>query len=128
VPQRADQFLNASITIVMVVLAFLALDDITTDHDTNFVVERTMVIVADAWFVLVAWRVLRLGHRGLGGLSIAVAIAAAVAQWMVGPGTAPFRAEYLLTVLGLAWFAMLAGTLAWIGWREAHTPATRVSR
>ena len=44
------------ISVVAVILAWMALDDITTDRDENFVLEWAMVAASVAWF---AWLALR---------------------------------------------------------------------
>ena len=50
-----------TVSLILLGLAWLALDDITTGNQPHFVVEWTMVAAAAAWFVaLAAWR---LQHR-----------------------------------------------------------------
>ena len=61
---------DAVITLVAVVLTFVALDDITTDKAESFVAERIALIACTAWFALVAWRLMRQGHGIVGGLSL----------------------------------------------------------
>ena len=120
---RADLRRDAFITIVAVVLAFLALDDITTDNARSFLIERTALAACAGWFVIVASRLLRQRHWGIGALSLGLIAAAALAQRAIGPGTAPFSVASLATVGGLAWFAVLSGILV----RLACRPGTRTA-
>jgi len=104
---------DAIITLVAVFLAFGALDDITTDHDTSFVFERAALIMCTGWFLVLAWRVSQLGRRALGRTSLAAALAVGLTQWAVGPGTAQSLVGYLVLLAGLGWFVLVAGILAW---------------
>ena len=103
---------DAALTLVAVVLAVLALDDITTDRASSFVVERVALAGCLLWFALLALRLVQQGRRVLGLSSIGVVIAIAVAQPGIGPGTIPSAPESLATFLGLAWFLLLSGMLA----------------
>jgi len=121
---RQDLLRDAALTFGAVVLAFLALDDITTDTATSFVFERTALAFCGVWLVIVAWRLLRGGHRVLGAISAVVVAGAAAAQPAVGPGTVPsFKFEYVATAGGLAWFLGLAGILASLAWRSGRRHA-----
>ena len=47
-------------TLLAAILAWMALDDITTDTSTrNFMLERIMLVGCGLWFVYVAWRLVR---------------------------------------------------------------------
>jgi hypothetical protein len=118
---RGDMLRDAGITVVAAALAFGALDDITTDADTNFVLERLAVIACAGWFVLVSWRLVLQGHRTLGGLSFVVAAIAAVAQSTLSQDMVfwPWT-RYVIAVLGLAWFMTLSGVLFWLGWQPSQ--------
>lgn len=54
---------HAALTIVALILAWLALDDLTTDASTNFWPERVALAACGAWLLFVAWRVLRASGR-----------------------------------------------------------------
>ena len=104
---------DAIIALAAVAVAWLALDDITTDTAGGFPLERIALLGCAAWFVVVAWRLVQQQRRILGVLSLGLAAAGALAQWAIGPGTVPsVRFEYLATVGGLAWFVMMAAILA----------------
>jgi peptidoglycan/LPS O-acetylase OafA/YrhL len=113
VPRRYSHFLrDAALTGAAVVLAFGALDDITTDRSTTFVVERTALACCGVWLLFVAWRLVRGGRRVLGAVSAIAVAAAAVAQPAIGQGMEQSYLPYLVTIAVLAWFLVLAGILA----------------
>lgn len=117
---------QAGITLAVVMLAVAALDDITTDTATAFPLERTALVGCGIWFLLVAMRLWRQGHRLIGVLSLTFLAAAALAQPMVGQGIAPTPLAYVayfVTVAALAWFLALAGTLAGFAWRQTRQAA-----
>jgi hypothetical protein len=114
---------DAVITLAVVALAVLALDDITTDSAQSFPLERTALVACAVWFSVVAWRLWRQGHRVLGVLSFGLVTIGALAQPTIGPDTAPMQLGYLATVGALAWFLLVAGVLAAFGWRLRHSHA-----
>jgi|KBSSwiStaDraftv2_1062776.scaffolds.fasta_scaffold1533659_2 peptidoglycan/LPS O-acetylase OafA/YrhL len=103
---------DAVLTGVAVLLAFAALDDITTDHDTSFTFERLLLAACALCLAFVASNLIRDDHRVLGGVSIAVLTIAAAAQFRVGQDTTGGRTEYLVVMAGLLWFLVLAVVLA----------------
>jgi len=112
------------ITIVAVIIAFLALDDISTDTATSFAVERGALVMCGVWFGLVSWRTRRLGRRGLRNVSLGVTVALALAQSAIGPGTVPsLQIASVVTLAGLGWFAVLAGILVRSDGRAGIQPA-----
>lgn len=114
---------DAVITLAVVALAVLALDDITTDSARDFPLERTALAVCAVWFSVVAWRLWAQGHRVLGVLSFSLVTIGALAQPAIGPGTVPMQLGYLATVGALAWFLVLAGVLTALAWRARHRHA-----
>jgi len=109
---------DGTLTLAAVLLALAALDDITTDHGASFYGERIALVVCALWFVIAGRRMSVYGSRPLGILSIAVAAAAAVAQFAIVPGTVPaLQISYLFTLLGLGWFTLLSAVLFWLSWR-----------
>jgi len=64
------------VTLVAMLLAGLALDDITTDSATRFPAEYSMLAVAGAWLLFVAWQLWRAGSRANAILTIASLAAA----------------------------------------------------
>jgi hypothetical protein len=108
-------------TFAALLLVFAAFDDITTDNATTSRVEYTFLVACSAWLAFVAVRLLRAGHRLLGGTSL-VALATGVwAQRAIGPGIVPgFWTEYVAASVAYLWFVALALGLIWRGWR--HRP------
>ena len=114
---------DAVITFAAVVFAVLALDDITTDTAPSFPLERTALVGCAVWFLVVAWRLWRQGHRVLGALSFGLLALAALAQPAIGPDTVPIQVGYLATVGALAWFLLVTGLLAGFAWRPKRSHA-----
>jgi hypothetical protein len=108
---------DAVITFAVVLLAVLALDDITTDTAPSFPLERTVLALCALWFLVVAWRLWRQGHRLFGLLSFGLVAIAALAQRAIGPGTVPLEFGYVATVGTLAWFLLVAAVFATFAWR-----------
>lgn len=97
------------ITLVVAVLASLALDDITTDNATRFPLEYGILTVAGAWGLFVAYNLLRTGHRAVGTASVlAVGAAAWVAFDGLGHkrdgGWSTFWPEYSVMLSTWLWF------------------------
>ena len=114
---------HAVITVAVVALAVLALDDITTDTATAFPLERTALAGCSIWFLLVAWQLWRQGHRVIGVMSLGLLTIAALAQPNVRPGIVPTQFAYLATIGALAWFLVIAVGLAGFAWRPARRRA-----
>ena len=64
------------VTLAAMALAWLALDDITTDNATRFPAEYSMLAVAGAWLLFIAWQLWRSGSRANSMLTIASLAAA----------------------------------------------------
>ena len=54
---RRDLLRNAALIFAAVILAFAALDDITTDIAATFTFERFGLAACAAWLLIVAWRI-----------------------------------------------------------------------
>jgi hypothetical protein len=119
-------FVQAAITFVVVVLAWLALDDITTDNSTGFLPEYRFLAGAGAWCLFVAYTLLRKGRRAIGGASVvAVAAAALVAFDGLGHkrdgGWSAFWPEYSVMLATWLWFLALSIILFALGRRARPT-------
>jgi hypothetical protein len=104
---------QGAITLVVVVLASLALDDITTDNSAAFLPEYGMLAAAGAWGLFVAYTLLRTGHRFVGTMSmVAVGAAAWVAFDGLGHkrdgGWSAFWPEYSVMLTTWVWFIALS--------------------
>jgi len=121
---RSDAARDAAVTFLAVVLAFLALDDITTDQATSFTLERVALAGCAGWFLYIAWRFWQQGQGLLALLSFGLVAIGAFANPAIGQDPAPNPLAYLATIAGLAWFLLVAGMLAGAAWfRTNHRPA-----
>ena len=97
------------LSLVLLVLAWLALDDITTDNATGrFVPEYSMLVVCGLWFTgVAAWLLIR--RRVLLGIGSLVAVALAVlAFWSLPHHYAPPSPVNYSGLVSIAWFLGLA--------------------
>jgi hypothetical protein len=121
---RSDAVRDAAVTFLAVVLAFLALDDITTDRATSFTLERVSLAGCAGWFLYVAWRFWQQGQRLPALLSFGLVAIGALANPAIGQDPAPNPLAYLATIAGLAWFLLVAAMLAGAAWLPTnHRPA-----
>ena len=118
---HAPRFIRqAAITFAALLLAFAAIDDITTDNATRFPVEYTFLVLCAGWLLFVAWSLIRAGHRALGVISIFALAGALWAQRAIGPaGSVPagLQPEHVVMIGAYFWFWALAGAMLWLGWR-----------
>ena len=120
---RSSLLRDAGVMVAAVVLTFMALDDITTDTDTSFVVERIAVILCAGCLFGIAWRVWQYGYHVLGGLSTLVALAIAFSEPAVAAADAGGSSvAYLISFFGLVWFTAVAIFLVALALRSR--PAT----
>lgn len=126
--QAYSWFMPAGIlTLAVVLLAFLAFDDITTDNATRFPLEYTALLGCSVWCLLVVVQLARTGHRVLGTISLLALGGAVWGQRAVGPGIVPsFQPEYVATLAGVGWFLALSIILVALGIRgsRAGRPST----
>jgi hypothetical protein len=114
---------DAALTLAVVVFAYAAFDDITTDTATTFAVEWVSLAVCGVWLAMSSWRLLRSEHRWLGSISAVALVAAVGAGSTIRPGTGSFQVEYLITMAGLLWFLGLVAIPARQAWRSAEQHA-----
>ena len=104
---------KAVVTTLAALLAFAALDDITSDNDTDFVLEQAMVAVSLGWFAFMSLGFVTQGRRWLGAISIVMLAAAVLAQRSIGPGQVPsLYSAHAVALLCLLWFL---GVAVWLG-------------
>lgn len=113
------------VTLAVLMLAFAAFDDITTDNDTNFTLEYVALLACAGWLLVVTTRLLRESHRVLGAISCISLASAVWAQSEIGPRivAGPWPA-YVVTASAFLWFTVVAVVLLVSGWRthpERHT-------
>jgi hypothetical protein len=109
---------KAILTIAAVLLAYAAFDDITTDHDTNFVFERAMVALCVGWLAWVTWQCIAERRRALSLVSVVLLAGAVLAQPRVVQGPQGSVAAYLVTLACLVWFL---GVAVWLAVRARRT-------
>jgi len=108
------------VSILLLALAWAALDDITTDNATGaFVPEYSILVVCGMWFTGVAvWLLFRrrlvLGTASLIGVAVAV-----IAFWSLPHHYLPPSPENYLGLVSLAWFLALA---IWLVARRSGAP------
>ena len=99
-------------TLLVVALAVLAFDDITTDTATTFVVEWGLLTAAAAWAAVLT---LRLAHRGDAAFAAFSFVCLCAALWgrrAIGPGTRPsWQPAYVAVVGALAGYVVIAVAL-----------------
>jgi hypothetical protein len=94
---------------VLLVLVWLALDDITTDNATGaFIPEYSILVVCGIWFAgVAAW--LLIHRRPLLGMTSLVAVALAVVSfWSLPHHYGPASPVNYLGLISIAWFLALA--------------------
>ena len=125
----ATQYLALGLaTFAALLLMFAAFDDITTDDATTFRMEYAFLLACAAWLIFIAVRLLRAGHRFLGGVSLPAVAAGVWAQRAIGPGIVPgFWAEYVVATAPYLWFVALAISLLWLARRRRAGEARRLA-
>lgn len=111
---------DAVVTFVVMLFAYGAFDDITTDNSTDFTFEYVVLGCCALWLLFAGLRLLRIGYRVLGCVSLLALAAAVWGQRGIGPGITPgLWPEYVVTVAAVLWFTTLSVVLLVLGWR-AH--------
>jgi len=113
-------FAEAAVTLALVLLAWLALDDITTDNSTGFKPEYRLLTVCGGWCLFVGTDLVRKGHRLLGAVSL---VAVALAVWVASDGLghkrdggwSMFWPEYAVMLWAWLWFLFLGIRLIFLG-------------
>jgi hypothetical protein len=106
----AEAFIrDALLSLIVLLFAYGAFDDITTDHDTSFTFEYTALAMCAVWLGSVAVRLLRLGYRTVGITSLVVLAGALWGQRAIGREMTPgFWPGYVVTAGAFLWFLVLA--------------------
>jgi peptidoglycan/LPS O-acetylase OafA/YrhL len=108
------------LSLLLLALAWLALDDITTDNATGaFVPEYSLLVVCGVWFAgMAAWLLVR--RRPLLAIASLLAVALAViAFWSLPHHYAPASPSNYLGLISLGWFLALA---IWLAARRSNVP------
>jgi len=116
-------------SVLVLLLTWAALDDITTGAEPSFVGEYTFLVLAGIWFAVTAgWLMVR--RRSVLGLASLAAVAVAVlAFWSLPRRGEPGTVINLLGLIPIIWFlALSVWMLVARGYRwidATHEPATR---
>ena len=112
---------RGAVSLVVLVFSWLALDDITTDNATTFIVEYSLLVICGAWFAAVAiWLLAR--RRVMAGIVSLAALSLAVVAFRPLPHHyAPASPVNYLGLFSLAWFL---GLSVWMAARRAGAVKT----
>ena len=114
---------------LVLLLAFAAFDDITTDKATDFTVEYSVLAGCGLWLLVVSIRLLRRGHQILSGASLVALTAALWGQRGIRTGiTRGLWPEYLVMVAAFVWFAALTLLLFFLDSRTTPESSARTRR
>jgi peptidoglycan/LPS O-acetylase OafA/YrhL len=112
-PSREEPMRAAgALSLVVLVLSWLALDDITTDNATTFRVEYAMLVLAGLWFAWLGVALIRKGRAAAGAVSLAAVGLGVIAFWSLPHHYQPASMVNLLGLAPLAWFLGLSIWLA----------------
>ena len=99
---------RGALSLVFLVLSWLALDDITTDNANEFPLEYAILVAAGIWFAALGASLIAM-RRVLAGIFSLAAVAAGVAAfWSLPHHYQPASFLNLLGFVPLAWFLGLA--------------------
>ena len=102
----------AGISLVLLLLAWGAYDDITTDPTPSHAFELSVLLLIAAWFVFVSVRLRRSGYRVLFVLILVLLAAAGISTALLPPVGAPIPA--VPRTLILAAFVFLLSLAGWL--------------
>jgi hypothetical protein len=96
------------LSIVVLLLTWAALDDITTDNADAFPLEYTLLVLAGIWFGAVAAYLLGRRNTVVGIISAVAVVTGVIAFWSLPHHYAPGSWVNQLGWFPLAWFLALA--------------------
>jgi hypothetical protein len=96
------------VSLILLLLSWAALDDITTDSANSFPLEYSFLVVAGTWFAALGGWLMTQGRKVLGACSLAAVALGAVAFWSLPHHYQPSSLTNDLGFLPLAWFFGLA--------------------
>ncbi len=113
--------LAGAVSLMFLLLDVLALDDITTGHEPDFMLEYGTLWISGLWFVVLSlWL---LGHKRYvaGAVSLVVLVLAFLALDDITTGSEPdLTNEYWAVRGGLVWLGALA---VWLLWSATGPPS-----
>ncbi len=106
------------VSLLLLALAWGALDDIATDNATTFAFEYTFLLAISVWFLFLSYRLWRDQRRLLGAGAGLIILAAAWSVASLPPRGIPIPPLLRNTVLfAFAWNLWLAAWLEWAAWK-----------
>jgi len=116
-PARLGFAVGALLTVGALCMVWAAFHDIAKG-ERDLAVEQTLLVCSAAWFLCLAFILIRVKHRILGLISV---IAVGVGMWgegAVGSTAAESLSPRLIAIsAAFLWFLLLAGMLAFFSWR-----------
>ena len=100
-----------TVSLVLLVLSWLALDDITTDSANAFPLEYMLLVLAGAWFAALGMWLFARRRRFVGAASLAAVALGVVAFWSLPHHYQPGSLVNMLGYVTLAWFV---GVTIWL--------------
>ncbi len=102
---------RGAVSLIVLLLSWLALDDITTDNANRFPLEYAILVSAGMWFTVLGVSLIATRHS-LGGISSLVAVGlGVVAFWSLPHHYQPPSPINYLGYVPLAWFV---GLTVWL--------------
>ena len=118
----AADLVDGMVTLVAVVLTYLAFDDVTTDNAISFRNEYECLRLCAGWNVILSARLARRGHRVFAGVCAGLLLAILWGQRKIGPGTrASWQPEYVIATAALVAMLLLVCYLVIRGFRSIRT-------
>jgi len=102
---------RGAVSLVVLVLSWLALDDITTDNASEFPLEYTILVAAGIWFTSLGVSLIARRHRFAGICSLVAAAFGAVAFWSLPHHYQPPTPVNYLGWVTIVWFL---GLTVWL--------------
>jgi len=95
-------------SVLVLLLTWAALDDITTGNEPSFVGEYTLLALSDLWFAAIAgWLIVR-RRTVIGLVSLAAVALAALAWWSLPHRGEPSNPINVLGFIPIIWFVALS--------------------
>lgn len=102
---------RGAISLIVLLLSWLALDDITTDNANEFPLEYTILVLAGIWFIALGVSLIAKRHAYAGISSLVAVGLGVVAFWSLPHHYQPPSPVNYLGYAPLAWFV---GLTVWL--------------
>jgi len=102
---------RGAVSLIVMLLSWLALDDITTDNANQFPLEYTILVSAGIWFAALGVSLVAKRHSFVGVSSLVAVGLGVMASWSLPHHYQPPSPINCLGYVPLAWFA---GLTVWL--------------